>query len=126
MAIPCQIGGRFARSRRRIGIGGKAALGLGGAEHTPRLGLTDGDVAGRKVEQDLRPGQSGLGAGRRWGPDILADLDMEAKGRAACGLEQQVGTERNLFARDRDDLRGNVRPGGEPALFVKLAVIRQE
>ena len=60
MAVPGEIGRRFARPRRRIGIGRDRPHRLAAAQQPPRLGLADGDVAGRQVHQQLGARERGV------------------------------------------------------------------
>src|SRR5690606_2525808 len=57
MPIPGQVRGGLAGARCRVEVRGGAAAGVGGAELASELGLADGDVAGREVEQHRRSGE---------------------------------------------------------------------
>ena len=57
VAVPGEIGRRFAGARGRIGVGGDGARRLAGAQQAAGLGLADGDVAGRQVDEDLGAGE---------------------------------------------------------------------
>ena len=82
VAVPGEVGRRFARAGRRIGVGRDGARRLAAAQQAPRLGLADGDVAGRQVDQHLRAGERRVARRRHRHPDVLADLDMEGDGHA--------------------------------------------
>ena len=94
LAVPGEIGGGLAGTRRGVQIGRHAARRLRGAQQPPRLRLADRDVAGRQVGEHGRAGQRGLRTGRHRDPDVLADLGMHDQARHVLGREQQVGAER--------------------------------
>ena len=64
LAVPGQVGGRFAGAGRRIEIGGDAASRLRAAQQPARLGLADRDVARREIGENRGAGERGLGTRR--------------------------------------------------------------
>jgi hypothetical protein len=130
MAVPGQVGRALARSSRRIDIGGDRPGRLAGAQQAAGLGLADGDVAGRQIQQDLGPGHGLGGAGRGWRPDVLADLDPDGEGRLAPRTgevsQQHVGSERHGLAGEGQRAADHARAWREPATLVELAIVGQE
>ena len=126
VAVPGEVGGQFAGARRRIGIGRTGARRLAAAQQPPQLGLADGDVAGRQVQQHLRARERGVARRRHRHPDVFADLDMEGHAERARRTEQHVGAERRVLARELDPVGDRVGAGDEMALLVELAVVGQE
>ena len=124
MAVPGEIGRRFARPRRRIGIGRDRPHRLAAAQQPPRLGLADGDVAGRQVHQQLGARERGVARRRDRHPHVLADLDMEGEIDAGC-LEEEIGAERHGLAQQLDLVAEHVGAGDEMPLLVELAIVRQ-
>ncbi len=125
LAVPGQICGGFSRSRRSVDVGRASCARLAGAEQTPGLGLADGDVGGRQVDQHLRPGQGRRAGWRNRGPEVLADLHVEAQRQLALGAEQQVYPERRGLA-GHDDLTASLAGArSEIAALVELAVVGQ-
>ena len=81
VAVPGEVGGRFAGTGGRVGVGRDGARRLAGAEQAARLRLADGDVARRQVDEHLGAGQRRARRRRQRHPEILADLDMEGEAR---------------------------------------------
>ena len=125
MPIPRQVGSRLAGAGRRVEIGCDTAPRLAGAQRLAVLGFADRDIAGRKIRQDSRAGQRGIGARRDRRPHVLADLDVQHKSRQSRRLEHEIGAERYPLAKQRQLTGDSVAPRGELALLVKLAIIRQ-
>ena len=126
LPVPGEVGGALAVAGRRIGVGGDAAHRLGGAEQRAVGGLADGDVGCGEVAEDRRAGERAHRGGRRRRPVVLADLDVEHEVPQVLGREQQVRPERRRLAGDIELEPPKTGAGGEPALLVILAVVRQE
>ncbi len=98
------------------------------ADHEPPvLGPGHGDGARGEVEQHGRAGQGGLRRRRHRHPQVLAHLDVHDEPGDVVGREQQVRAERHRLVGERqgDGCAAAVVAGGEPALLVELAVVRQ-
>ncbi len=77
MAVPGQIGRRFARSCGRVKVSGQAARRLIRNQAVTVLVFSDRDIRGREIQDDRRPGQSGAARRRNRHPEVLADLHEE-------------------------------------------------
>jgi hypothetical protein len=126
LAVPGQIGGRFASPGSRVEVGAERARRMRGAERAAIVGLADGGVAGRKVGEHGRACQRPEGAGRDRRPEVLADLDVQRQVGHVTGAEQQVGAERHNRRADGDLITDRVAGRAKLALLVELAVLRQE
>ena len=56
MAVPRQVCSGLARAGPTVEAGGNALGGLRGAQEPTVIGLADGDVAGRQVDEDIGAG----------------------------------------------------------------------
>ncbi len=92
-----QVGARFVRSGRGIGIGRQAAGRLGGDQCPPVSLLAEDLRAGGKVEQQGGTNQRLRAAWRRNRPGILADLDADLAIGEFFGTEQQIIAEGDLL-----------------------------
>ena len=125
LAVPGQVGGRFALARRRIQVRRQAARRLRGGQRMAVGRLAHRDVRGRQVEQQRRAGQRRVGRGRDRHPQVLADLGVEDEARQVRRLEQQLGAEGHVLAQ-QPQLRALRMVGRvELARLVELAVVRQ-
>ena len=125
LAVPGEIGRRFARAGRRIEIGGKAAPRMRLAEKFAIIRLADDDVARRQIRDDGRARQSSMGRRRNRNPDILADFDGQPEIGKIARLEDQIDAERRFETGKRDRLLHDLDAGGEMPPFVELTIIRQ-
>ncbi len=60
VAVPGEVGGRFADARRRVGVCGEASRGLTGDQRAAVVGLANRDVGGREIEQHRRAGEGSV------------------------------------------------------------------
>ena len=60
LAVPAEVGGRFAEPGRRVQVGREAARRLQADEPVPVVRLADRDVRGRQVDEHRRAGQRGV------------------------------------------------------------------
>jgi hypothetical protein len=98
LAIPGQIGRRFALAGGRVQVRGQAARRLLRHELMAIPRLANHDIRCRQVHEHGGAGQRGKRRRGNRHPDVLADLRMEAEERNALDLEQQIGAERHLRA----------------------------
>ena len=96
VAIPGEIGGRFAGPGSRIKVRGKASRRLIGNQLMAIAGLPHRNIGSGKIQQYRRPGHRRIGGGRNRHPQILADLDMELEQRLCIGFEQEPIAEGNV------------------------------
>ena len=125
LAVPGEVGGRFAGAGRRVQIGGDAAGGLRAAQQPARLGLADRDVACRKIGENGGAGERGLGTRRHGDPDVLADLGMHDEAGHVVGGEQQVGAERRGVGADGDLAADHSVAHDKMPRLVEFAVVGQ-
>ncbi len=104
LAVPGQVGGRFACAGRGVEIGGEAAGRLRPGQQPAGLRLADGDVAGREVGQDGGAGQGALGRWAASAPRRPRRSRRGSSGGKSSAVEQQVGAERGP-GRPMRDLR---------------------
>ena len=122
VAVPGQVGGRFAHPRGRVYVAGKTPGRLTGAQGAAVFVLADQSVGRAEVDEDGRPGQRAERGRGDGGPPVLAHFDME---HGVARPEQELRTERDGLAAHRD------RPGhervarGELAQLIELPVVRQ-
>jgi hypothetical protein len=125
VAVPGEIGGRLAPSRRRVEIGADLPRRGHAAERPAIVGLADGGVRGRQVRDHRGARHRGARRGRDGNPHVLADLQRDGAAGQILGLEDQVGSERRLLPRDGDAVGGGLGRGREPPRLVELPVGRQ-
>ena len=112
--------------RRRRRVGGQAARRLRLAQQPPRLGLADGDVAGRQVGEHRRAGQRRRAAGGTGTQKSSQISACTTRPGTSVGREQQIGAERRGRAPPIADRLAAVPVArGEMPLLVELAVVRQ-
>ena len=115
-----QILGGFRGTGGTVGIDAVQRGGLV-LHQTPAIGaLADGFVGGGEVQNHLRAVQRQKRGRRQGRPHILADLHAQQ-----CAANAENGSRENgdrLAQKLRHVLR-HLRPGGKPALFVKLIII---
>ena len=125
LAVPAEVGRRFAEPGRRVQVGGEAARRLHADEAVPVVGLADRDVRCRQVDQHRRAGERGIARRRDRHPDVLADLAGDLQERQVGRLEDQVGAEGHVGVEQAHRGRHRGVAGLELARLVELAVVRQ-
>ena len=98
VAVPREIGGRFADAGRRVRVRREASRRLARDQRAPVVGLADRDVRRRQIQQHGRAGQRRVRRRRNRHPQVLANLGVEREQRLLLVLEDQVVAERD--ARD--------------------------
>ncbi len=126
LAIPGEVGGRFALAGRAVQIGGQATGRLLRHQLMAVAGLADHDIGRRQIDQHRCPRQRGERRRRDRHPDVLADLDMEAQQRDVLDLEQQAGAERHALAQQVYLVDRGAVGRAELAGLVEFPVIGQE
>ncbi len=126
VAVPGEIGGRFAEAGGAVEIRGEAARRLVRAELAPVAVLADDDVRRREVQQHGRARERRVRRRRDRRPQVLADLGVEGEERLVLELEHEARAERDVLLAEEID-RGARRhvAGRELPQLVELAVVRQ-
>ena len=125
LAVPGEVGGRFAGPGGGIQIRRQTPRGLRPAQQTAGLGLADGDITRRQIRQNCRPRHGGLTARRIGNPDVLADFRVDDQAAEVGGFPQQVGAKRRGATADGYGTSVGAVAADEMARFVELPVIRQ-
>ncbi len=125
VAVPGQVGRRFAGTGRRVEIARDALRRLRSAEQPAVIGLADRDVARRQVRDHRGSRQRGIGARRQRRPDVLADFEAQHEAGYVLRLEQEAGTEGHRLPEQPDRRGKGLCRRCELPLLVKLAVIGQ-
>src|SRR5947207_864550 len=125
VAVPGEIGGGLADARRAVQVGRQAARRLVGGQLVAIALLADDDVRRGEIADDAGAGERRERGGRRWHPQVLADLYVQDESRHLGEAEQQVGAEGGVLPGQRDRAARAPVAGRELARLVELAVVRQ-
>jgi len=131
LAVPRQIGGRFARPARRIDVGRQIAGRRAAAEQLAVVGASDRDGGARDIHQYRGATHGGQRARWQRHPHVFADLDREAEIGQIDGPEDDARAEGHgvgVLDPRQGDQRLVVRPPrclGEMPLLVELPVVGQ-
>ena len=125
LAVPGEIGGRFARSGGGVEIGCEAAGGLRPAQEFAGFRFADGDVGGRQVRQHGGSGEGRVAAGGGRDPDVLADFRVYDQAGEVLGLEQEVGAEGDAAAGNQNVAAGLAVAADEVAGLIELPIVGQ-
>ena len=125
LPVPGQIGARLAFPGSGVDIGRQAACRRRTGEHLAVFSSTDGDRAAGQVGQDRRPGECGLRTRRNRDEHVLADLDVQHEAGDIDGVEQQIGSERNLHVQSgQPDHPAHIVTGRDLTALIELPVGR--
>jgi len=126
IAVPREIGRRFAHARRAVRVGRETARRLIADELPAVFRLADDDVRRREVEQHGRAGHRRIRRRGNRHPQVLADLDVQDAKRLLREAEQQSAAERNVvLSQEVGAIEPRIAAGRELSQLVELAVVRR-
>ncbi len=126
VAVPGQVGRRFAGTRGRVEVAGDALRRLRRAEQPAVIGLADRDVARRQVGDHRRPGQRGVACSAAAAPRRPRRSRGPARSPARSSPRTAGAVPKGIVWPEQPDRRGKrLCRRRELPLLVELAVVRQ-
>lgn len=122
VAVPCQVGRRFAEARRAVQLRRQVLRRRHADEVATVLPLADRDVRRREIREHGGAGERRERARRDGRPEVLADLRVQREPVHVRERHEDVGAERDVVTEELDRVAARRRRRLEPARLVELAI----